>query len=396
MNAASIKEKMYMYHMTTGLPISIYDENRLNFHQIGLPEIPFDFLGVYPKTINLAKNDRTFKNYLTDYEEYFLSLYITSMEGKDYTIVVGPFKYKMISIEKIKSIAERAQIGKQRTVALQKYYFSLPIAKIASINQHYKYLELLFNSTSIVFNDSEKDIMNIKSMEETMIEYREIDFYHHNYLKEKQYIDKLFKGRISPYEREIPSLELGTIANDYIRDQKNMAIVNIALLERYAIEHGLEPHISFTIGDAYLRIVEECSNLSDIDIILQDSFRKYQKALELVNKSKYSQKIILALSYINHNLSHKFSLDDVAKHVNIHPSYLSKLIKKELGMSFTDLVLKEKIEEAKLLLKYSNNTLSEISGILNFSSKSYFVKCFKKISGITPVCFKKAEGVTPV
>jgi len=32
--------------------------------------------------------------------------------------------------------------------------------------------------------------------------------------------------------------------------------------------------------------------------------------------------------------------------------------------------------------------LLEISDILNFSSKSYFIKCFKKVEGITPGEYK--------
>ncbi|GKX29906.1 hypothetical protein SH1V18_23860 [Vallitalea longa] len=383
MDISSYKEKMFMYTMTTGLPISLYTSSAKLIHQINIPEIPFSFLGVFSLE-QIIRDKKLFYNHKTNFEEYFISLRITSEIYNDLIVVVGPFKYKMLTNNEIKSIANQ-HVGKYRMVALQKYYYSLPIAKIGSINQHYKYLESLFNSTHIVFNDVDKDIICVNSLEKNIIEYREIDFYHHNYFSEKQYLNMMFKGRVNLYEDlDLSNIEAGTIANNYIRNRKNLCIINIGIFERYAIEQGLETHISFTIGDTYLRMVEECKNLSDIDIIMQTAFRKYKQALDLVYKSKYSKIINTTIKYINNNLSNKLSLNAVAKHVNVHPNYLSKLIKKELGMSFTDYILKEKIDESKLLLKYSNNSLSDITGILGFSSKSYFIKCFKKIEGITP------------
>jgi AraC-like DNA-binding protein len=59
-----------------------------------------------------------------------------------------------------------------------------------------------------------------------------------------------------------------------------------------------------------------------------------------------------------------------------------------MGLSFTDYVLEKRIEEAKRLLDHSTYSLADITGILNFSSKSYFINCFKKTVGQTPTEYR--------
>ena len=56
-------------------------------------------------------------------------------------------------------------------------------------------------------------------------------------------------------------------------------------------------------------------------------------------------------------------------------------------------IQKEKTEEAKRLLRYTDKSLSAISSYLGFSSQSHFTRAFKKFAGITPGEYRqKHEG----
>ena len=81
-------------------------------------------------------------------------------------------------------------------------------------------------------------------------------------------------------------------------------------------------------------------------------------------------------------------LDDLADEVGIAPGYLSRLFKKETGMSVSEYITVKKVETAANMLKYAEYTPSQIANILAFSSQSYFVSVFKRYMGSTPGKYK--------
>ena len=64
--------------------------------------------------------------------------------------------------------------------------------------------------------------------------------------------------------------------------------------------------------------------------------------------------------------------------------YLSRKFKEETGESLTDFILKEKTEEAKRLLRYSDKPLTAIGAYLGLSSASHFSRVFKTYVGSIP------------
>jgi len=68
------------------------------------------------------------------------------------------------------------------------------------------------------------------------------------------------------------------------------------------------------------------------------------------------------------------------------------LFKKEVGMSITEYILNQKVEEAKRLLTQTDYQISDIYTWLNFHDQSHFTKVFKKYTGTTPKKFKSKKG----
>lgn len=65
------------------------------------------------------------------------------------------------------------------------------------------------------------------------------------------------------------------------------------------------------------------------------------------------------------------------------------LFHRETGTAFSDYVLWCRIETAQNMLRYSDYTSMEISRILAFSDQSYFIRCFRKLTGIAPSEFRR-------
>ena len=91
-----------------------------------------------------------------------------------------------------------------------------------------------------------------------------------------------------------------------------------------------------------------------------------------------------ALNYIHENLSGNVSCEGTAAHVNMNPSYFSRLFKRETGDNFSDYLIKKRMQAATELLLHSNCTIEEIAHLTGIESISYFYRAYKKYTGKTP------------
>ncbi len=95
--------------------------------------------------------------------------------------------------------------------------------------------------------------------------------------------------------------------------------------------------------------------------------------------------------YIDNHYKEPLTLDLLAAEVNVNKYYLSHAYKQTYGISPINYVIARRIQEGKRLLLETDLSLSQISGILGFSSASYFSQSFRKAEGISPVEFRKAN-----
>ncbi len=83
---------------------------------------------------------------------------------------------------------------------------------------------------------------------------------------------------------------------------------------------------------------------------------------------------------------------DYAQQLSITPGHLSDLIKEHCGCKTKELLKNRLLLEAKRLLLYSEKTAAEIGYTLSFNDPTYFVRFFKKNTGITPLAFRKESN----
>ena len=60
-------------------------------------------------------------------------------------------------------------------------------------------------------------------------------------------------------------------------------------------------------------------------------------------------------------------------------------------MTVKDFILTERIHLAKKLLTSSDNSLTEISEKVGFNDYSYFIRIFKKRTGLSPLKYRKTS-----
>ena len=80
----------------------------------------------------------------------------------------------------------------------------------------------------------------------------------------------------------------------------------------------------------------------------------------------------------------ELSLGVVSESLHVSISYLSSLVKKNMGETFITLLTKKRMEVAKELVLYSSAKVLEIAYKCGYSDQHYFSYCFKKQYGISP------------
>ena len=106
--------------------------------------------------------------------------------------------------------------------------------------------------------------------------------------------------------------------------------------------------------------------------------------------SYHNQLCELVQSYIIENFEdNALCLNDIAKHANVSPAYLSALYKKNCGQSISDTISSCRIDKACQYLTKSNLSLKEISTRCGYTNQYYFSNSFKKKLGVSPSVYRE-------
>lgn len=116
-----------------------------------------------------------------------------------------------------------------------------------------------------------------------------------------------------------------------------------------------------------------------------------KKSSDTENKKLDKLNYFEVVSYIDDNYLEKITLDELAFIFRTNRSTLCKNFKTQTGKTISQFIIEKKLEMAKLLIKETNKSLTEISEQLNFESIHYFTKFFKKHTGLSPSIFRKTN-----
>lgn len=194
-----------------------------------------------------------------------------------------------------------------------------------------------------------------------------------NFESEKNFTEQWFKKREdfsehSPFDNEIAFYEsicsgnmefvnifmkplccedCDNLSEDHLRNLKYNTIVRTALIAHYCIKGGMTSEKSYSIRDYYIMKTDKCKTESEIRTVHRKMIESYTNKMRHIKlRGVYSKQIVRALDYIICHLHQRIFIKEMAEYLKISPAYLSRLFKKETGLSFGEYVNKLKIEEA--------------------------------------------------
>jgi len=148
--------------------------------------------------------------------------------------------------------------------------------------------------------------------------------------------------------------------------------------------HNNLMHIS-RVSDTYSSVCTS-TYLSNILMILLSS-----KFNETNNKNyvQHKEDIDKVIHYIAENYMHEIHVDDFADIIHLSKYHFLKVFKQYIGTSPYEYLINYRINEAKILLKTTNLSISSTAASVGFLNESNFIKQFKRITHLTPLNYRK-------
>lgn len=379
-----------------GIPIRIYNGRKLTYFY-SIADFPADPIAPYMDSVFAVSDNISY--FTTPYFNYY-----GIVRTKKQTIVLGPSRQTQMNEQDMRALAFACNVPLEETERFFAAMKSLVQMPLGSIIQILCTLNYVLNGEKRSLED-----ITIYDFEQTNIEMLiENERFDKNYDSPSEYtphenhntlaieqalmqmISKGDVGALYEWFSHAPSVRGGVIANDSLRQLKNTFVVTATLASRAAIKGGMDAEDALSLSDEYIRKCELLTSVEQITNMQYHMVLEYTRRVERIRLGKTPSKLLMQVTnYVQHNLSKPVDVDALAKALFISRTHLAAKFKEETGTTLTDFILREKVEEAKRLLCYSDKSLSLIADYLGFSSQSHFTKTFKKYSGKTPGEYRK-------
>lgn len=218
---------------------------------------------------------------------------------------------------------------------------------------------------------------------------------HNPYQHEQKKLGSIRAGNLKLLEEcqnEVWPGEIGQLADNPLRQEKNLSIVVISIACRAAIDGGVAPQKAFSMSDVFISNIERMTQVLPIQAAVVEYEREFARAVEQVkHDSEHNRYVERAKEYVAEHIDESIRVVQIGEALGINENYLTGLFHKYEGITLQHYIRKEKVRQAKELLLYSSYSCSEIAALLCFSTQSHFSSAFKREVGMTLAKYRESK-----
>lgn len=189
---------------------------------------------------------------------------------------------------------------------------------------------------------------------------------------------------LARYMRKPEQGQNGKMSEDPLRQMKYHFVGFTMIVSRAAIKGGMDEEEALTLSDLYCQRVDVMTQAIDILRTFYEMSMDFCRKVQQGKQGSYSPTVQKCLHYISRHLHENIRAEHLALLTGLSSKTVAEHFRQETGYSIPDYLHAQRVEEAKYLLRYTEYSLAEISGILNYASQSYFTKIFRDRTGQTP------------
>lgn len=144
----------------------------------------------------------------------------------------------------------------------------------------------------------------------------------------------------------------------------------------------VQPETLLSMGNIIKLYLE---NLIDLDNL----FHLHADSQDVTHKIPLHERV---KAYIEQNYNSPLSLQILSETFFVNSSYLSRTFKENMGTPISGYITATRMRQAKMLLKNTNYPVHIVALNAGFTDANYFVKLFRKHTGMTPSAYREGQG----
>lgn len=204
----------------------------------------------------------------------------------------------------------------------------------------------------------------------------------------------IFPGQITNYHAdqkhpwEYTWIEFDGARVDEILTNCGLSIAN-------PVYRSIDRRISNDLKDTMLEMALHKENYTSFRLIGElykcaDCLIRSSRTIPLVSGERLADSYIKeATHFIEQNFHNNITVEDIAAFCSISRGYLSKLMKRHIGLSPQELLFQYRMSKASQLLQLTSMTVKDVGKAVGYPDQLRFSRAFRKAFGIPPSQWRK-------
>lgn len=336
-------------------------------------------------------------------DEFFCNYYILQLpEFEEPSILlIGPYIRQMPTRQIFENM-EKNNILPQLFKIIQNFVYTLTVINDDSFlqiilktfgekiwgNRVSFVIKELSNSMQEIFQNMDWPT-KFSELGEKIFDFQAIETYS---ARENELLRIVSQGQTEKADAVLSSLipnHLGQLSINYLSYLKlQMVSLNTLLRKAGEVNEVDIKHLA-RLSSMYIQKLEEAATPDSCIALMHEMVHKYCLAIHNYSLKEYSKLIQDVMKLTDSDPAEDLSLRNLAKQLNVNPSYLSNLFRKETGKTLTEYVNQKRIQHAIFLLNTTTLQIQTIAQYCGINDVNYFIKLFKKYVHKSPTSYRK-------
>lgn len=358
----------------------------------------------YAAFLQNSVNQATHKTLYRFFDEYCCNyIFLRFPESQRY-FFVGPYLLSLPSKQWIIDKLQQLNLPMEKAEWMNLYYSSLPIIEdenllLTMINTFATHLwgtsdQYTMEYVDYAIHDRQASVPYVPIYGEGFENSIELNTLEQNYANENQLIEAISKGKL-----HLVTAAASTVLNngtdrrlaDSLRERKNNLIILKTLLRKAAEYGGVHPWHIHNLSAYYADLIENSRTIKQTISLQEEMIRQYCLLVKRHSLNQYSYYVGQTITLVQYDLTADLRLQTIAARLNVNSSYLSRLFHQEYGCTLTQFINSQRVDRGMLLLHQTDKSVQDIAYECGVQDVNYFIKLFKKQTGLTPMQFRNSR-----
>ena len=339
------------------------------------------------------------------YDEYDCNYIFLRLPEPDLFFFIGPYLLELPSEQQMAQKTAALALSNEQNERMHLYYASLPLIDdenwlLTMANTFAKHLwgsvdNYTMEYVDYAIPDRYSPFPYTLSPVHTDTHALDLTALEENYASENMLMEAVSKGKLHLVTAAASTVfNNGTQRrlNDSLRDRKNYLIILKTLLRKAAEYGGVHPMHLHRLSSHYAGQIENVRTIKQSLNLQENMIRDFCQLVKRHSLSKYSYYVGHTITLIQFDLTADLRLKTIAEKFNVNSSYLSTIFHKEVGCTLTEYINQQRVEKGIRLLKLTSKPVQEIAAECGIQDVNYFIKLFKKQTGMTPNRYRDYSG----